>query len=198
MTESKLFAYGARENSFFPPKLSSWVICKGKKVFKGRILKVLGANNERGKFSSHAKEKKQKTLNPVLIPAPRAKMGLRERNIPPIHAQKEGPRAGRPERNRRLFWLLKSLQFWECWKQPPGKSQHHPEGCGRNYCQETEVPSTQGAVRRPGQAAARGSWYRLEYAPQKAARTRDGVSLTVLGETMSASKSVTFFTLLFF
>lgn len=65
------------------------MICKGKKVFKGRILKVLGANNERGKFSSHAKEKKQKTSYAVLIPAPRAKMGLRERNISPIHAQKE-------------------------------------------------------------------------------------------------------------
>ena len=59
MTESKLFACGAKDDPLFS-KLSSWVICKGKKVFQGNTMKILGADNEPGDLLSQVKEKKQK------------------------------------------------------------------------------------------------------------------------------------------
>ena len=81
----------------------------------------------------------------------------------------------------------------------PGKGQHHPEGCGRNNCQEMEVPSVLELY--PGLAGQQ----------QQGMAGTDGINssggcgdlwnsfiLAVLGEAVTASKSVTFFTLFMF
>lgn len=62
-----------------------------------------------------------------------------------VHAQKKRTEGWKEAgRQQKPLWLLESLQGWECWQWPHGKGQHHPKGCGRNNCQEMEVPSVLG------------------------------------------------------
>lgn len=146
---------------FFPPNhLPEW-FARGRRSSKGEFWRCLEQTMNEVNSQVTPRKRSRKPRTRCSSQPQGLRWALGRGIFPQFMHKKKGPRAGRPERNRRLFQLLKSLQFWECWKQPPGKSQRHPEGCGRNYCQETEVPSTQGAVHRPGQVAARGSWYRL-------------------------------------
>ena len=152
---------GAKEDPLLS-KLSSWMICKGKKVFQGNTLEILGADNEPGDLLSQGKEAEK-----CSICCSSQYQGLRwtlgRGILSSIHAQKkrtegwkEAGRQQKPLWAPREFAELGMLAVapWEGPAPPQRLWQKQLPGNGGAQCS--------GAVPRPGwEVAAGNGWYKL-------------------------------------